>query len=434
MSAPGVPPAAVSAGPTPAGPGGAPLAVPTALLAGVRARLAADPSARERILEEFWAAHPRTPVAGATRTRQGVVLRETTFLWRGEPGRGQIHDVMLHINSLNDRHRENIEPALLAREPGTDIWHLTYLLPPELIASYRLVIGAGEHGPLPRSGGHDRAHWMRIHALGAPDPRNPGALRNPLGTASSVLTLDAARPHPAWGEAPFRRGSTVQVYNLVEPDGSPRRVWIYRPLGEGGPGKLLVLFDGEVWREIGIQDALDRWAGPGIAVVLVSSMGSERRGADLPVPERVATLLEHTVLPAARAALGHEYRAADIIASGQSYGGLAAAGLLITRPDLVGSAVAQSASFHYREGEALRREETRPGTLSDRLAREGASGRMVLTVGLEEGILLDQARLLVRRAARTGLGLTYREVRGGHDYAWWRHGLLDGLDELAAEW
>ncbi|WP_143114723.1 hypothetical protein [Austwickia chelonae] len=36
-----------------------------------------------------------------------------------------------------------------------------------------------------------------------------------------------------------------------------------------------------------------------------------------------------------------------------------------------------------------------------------------------------------RDAARTvGHDVSYREYRGGHDYAWWRHGLTDALDEF----
>lgn len=41
--------------------------------------------------------------------------------------------------------------------------------------------------------------------------------------------------------------------------------------------------------------------------------------------------------------------------------------------------------------------------------------------------MLDQARMMAAAAERAGMRTDLIPWRGGHDYAWWRHGLIGAL-------
>ncbi|GAB94954.1 enterochelin esterase family protein [Kineosphaera limosa] len=59
-------------------------------------------------------------------------------------------------------------------------------------------------------------------------------------------------------------------------------------------------------------------------------------------------------------------------------------------------------------------------------------GRIVVQVGTDERDQAAHGRAWRDAARAAGLLVDYREFRGGHDYAWWAHGLLHGLDLLLA--
>lgn len=394
-----------------------------------------DPPARVALETEFITQYPTNPVLGAAHERGAEQWIETTFIWQLPPGEEAPRDVMIHLNSITDAHREDIRPALLRRIATSSLWSITYLLPDTLIASYRIVVAQSD--PLPRNSGADRASWLRIHALGKPDPRGQGTLPNPLGSESSVLVMPNAWQHPAWGETaernfPQRQTSTLTTIDVPTFDGELRRLHIYRPNAATPPARLLLLFDGEVWIELGVQAALDRWKGDPIAAVLVSSVSPQRRSADLPHPERIAEILRDEVLPAAAATLGHNYSAEEIIVAGQSYGGLASAALLAEYPELVGNAIAQSPSFQFRAGETGWPSDGQRGDVSMRLPTTASAGQLIMMAGSNEGWLTEQARTARDALTSTAVRLSYREFSGGHDYAWWRHGLFWGLDALEA--
>lgn len=116
---------------------------------------------------------------------------------------------------------------------------------------------------------------------------------------------------------------------------------------------------------------------------------------------------------------------------GQSLGGLAVAGLLAGKQELARGGIVQSGSFWYRAGGP--RDPEGEGELLERLSAGwgDVSSPVIIQAGTEEDHLLPHARhyrdiLIARNAAAVG----YREVRGGHDYAWWRHGVIQGLTEL----
>ncbi|GAA4771381.1 enterochelin esterase domain-containing protein [Microbacterium gilvum] len=354
----------------------------------------------------FWDRHTTAPVLG------GLVdgFRETSFLWR-PTRRGT--EAMVHINSVTDRHREDITAARFARIGGTDVHHVSVLLPDELVASYRIV----EAGHLPVDAGRDRPGWLRIHEAGVPDPLGSETLPNPLGRRSSVLRMPASRQHPAWRAARRDAGGARQPVRLD----TRHPLWAIDPDDE--PAHLLVLFDGETWRGLPLAAALAQRDGPPLAVLLVDS--GPQRADLLPHPERIASLVEEVVVPAARRRWP---RARDTVVAGQSYGGLAAASLAVLRPDLVSAAVAQSGSFQFRAGEERRRDATEPGDLIRRLGALRVTARVHVQAGAEEHDLSAQAEMFADAAERAGAVVTGEQRAGGHDYAWWSDALFDGLD------
>lgn len=125
-----------------------------------------------------------------------------------------------------------------------------------------------------------------------------------------------------------------------------------------------------------------------------------------------------------------------VIVAGQSLGGLAAAQVSLLRPDVAGTGIAQSGSYWYGADRA-------PGTGTGTLLRQIASlpadartetgGRVIIQVGAEEGAMIDGSERLAALLEGTPALLAHQMFRGGHDYAWWRHGLSHALDLLEAE-
>ena len=74
----------------------------------------------------------------------------------------------------------------------------------------------------------------------------------------------------------------------------------------------------------------------------------------------------------------------------------------------------------------------RPGSWEqeDLDAHNGGSlkARMVVQCGVHESGLQRAARTAAALLKAEGTLVEYWEERGGHDYAWWRHGLSWGLD------
>lgn len=462
-------PGPLSPGPTPAGADGAPLRVLPAWWPE-----APGDAALER------AAAGGTPVVGAEHVVDGVRLREVTFLVEdraGAPGgpaevaaegpddgEGS-QAVMVHLNSLTDRHREDITGALLPRVPGTRWRALTYLLPPDAIVGYRIVRRPAEQ--LPADIGARREGWMQVHDWGEPDPRNRARLAGAHRGPGSVWTGPEARGHPEWTGAAQPRSGWARCTELGDEDraitlfhGGPQRTSARSvpepsepgPSAPGGtaPRRLLVLLDGETWRALDAERRLaDRahdWD-----LLLVDSGSREQRSRDLPDPVRAADLVATAVARAGAAdaarpagapqdvdvsrADGVHWTSDRVVVAGQSFGGLAAAQVALLRPDVAGTGIAQSGSYWHGSDEAP---PTGTGTLLRHLAalpadaRARGGGRVLLQVGAEEGAMVDGSAQLAALLERTPALLAHQVFRGGHDYAWWRHGLSHALDLLEA--
>jgi enterochelin esterase-like enzyme len=123
------------------------------------------------------------------------------------------------------------------------------------------------------------------------------------------------------------------------------------------------------------------------------------------------------------------------IVAGLSGGGTAAAFAALRRPDLFGNVLAQSGAFWWSSED--------PEWLARQFAHaEKAPLRFYLEAGRMENVppvtrggpsLLVANRHLRDVLEAKGYAVEYRENSGGHDVAWWRGTLADGLQVLAGD-
>ncbi len=119
------------------------------------------------------------------------------------------------------------------------------------------------------------------------------------------------------------------------------------------------------------------------------------------------------------------------VIAGQSLGALAALSAALEAPGRFGLALSQSGAFWWPgedEGEL-------GGAALEELyaVRERVPVRLFVEAGSNERRLLDRNRDLRSTLVERGYEVTYREYRGGHDYACWRGGLADGLVALLGD-
>ena len=436
--------AAAATGPlndTPLGPGGLPL----------RCSPPWRRSDREvrRVLAQVEEGARTTPVLGGVTSVEGVDMVEATFLWKRDGSAGRRH-VYLHLNTLTDNHRELEAPEAMSEVDGTDWWALDLLLPADALIGYRIVASADA---LPADAGTTRAGWKRVHEMGEPDRFNPVAFQDGFALRSSLFVGPRAEEHPLWRSSGRRRdrsGASVSprlldvTAGVVPDDAGDRRVTLVQgpcdrlagpPGRPGGTGssRLLILLDGEQWRGHEVTDRLAGELGAWSLMLLDAGTLAQRR-VELTDPRRWTVLLKRA-LEAAQAA-GAVNGPEDVVVAGQSLGGLVAADAALRHPELCAGGIAQSPSLWVgsgrdRAGEGELLTWLRNGGGEGLLARERAP-RLVLQSGSHEGVIRAGARRLAQLARQAGARISYREIRGGHDYGWWRSGLSWGMDAWAA--
>ena len=322
------------------------------------------------------------------------------FAWQGEGA----SSVALLLGAFQQQPQPMPEIA-----PGR--FELSVELPDDASIGYGFLVDA--------AGAEPSAGWPLHRA--EPGADAAALIPHPWGAAGVLAVSEGAtaRVHPAWrADAPPAEPATARELRTA----SDRALLL---LGDGAAETLVVVFDGAIWSDerFGFREAFARWQRPGAHVALV---GTADRGV---LDQRAAmrTILEE-VLDAVGGA------AARVIVAGQSYGGLAAGGLLLDAPDLVDAAVLQSGSFWFDEtADAHARDFDVSGTLVQQLragAFSGGGRRAVVQVGGVEGDMIERSRDFASAATAAGFAAQLQVWPGGHDYAWYRHGLLTGLDQL----
>jgi enterochelin esterase-like enzyme len=360
-------------------------------------------------LDLFWDDIARVaPLIEATDEPGTMVV---TFLWRDLDGDAE--EVLLFANRLTDETR--LADTLLEHKPGTDLWHASFRMDADWRASYAFLVHRRDH----------RAPWLvgdqvAIRAAldrGLPDPLNPLTCRNRAGIEQSVVEGPAAPPQPYLVE----RGG-IETGTLTQTEGpGGRTVWLYDPAGTDPDEEvqLLVVLDGEVW--VGAQSlptTLDNLNADGtgpLRAVFLDSGGREARWSDLSVDGTGASYVVDELLDWVRARRGVPAGPGGVAVAGQSLGGLTALRLGLSRPDVVGTVISHSASLWQDDLGAL--------------LEDGASPpvRIFLAHGSQEWVLDVPHRQLADRLRQAGIPVRTSVHNGGHDYAWWRGGVAEGI-------
>jgi len=233
--------------------------------------------------------------------------------------------------------------------------------------------------------------------------------------------------------------------------GRARRIWVYTPAGydphRAAPYPLIVAFDGSEYRDSmplpAVLDSLNATGqAPAFVAVLVDDSAGAVRIADLGNAPRMVTFLVDQLVPWVRQGWHVTHDSHRVIVTGSSAGGLAAAMVAFTRPDVFGNVWSQSGAFW------------RGANASNQPPWEWLTGQVAVSPHrdvhfvLDVGALEDHATLggsgpnflEANRRFRDALKskkyeLIYTEVPGGnHAEQWWRPRLAVGIVALSAGW
>lgn len=230
-----------------------------------------------------------------------------------------------------------------------------------------------------------------------------------------------------------------------------RKVWVYTPPGydarRKAPYPLVLAFDGDAYRDsMRLPQVLDSLLAlgraPAFVAVLVDNGSGAERIADLGNSTRMPVFIGNQMLPWLRKSWHVTRDPARSIITGSSAGGLGAAFVALSRPDLFGQVFAQSGAFwRGAEGTNAAPYEYLTGRVR---GLPPAKVRFILDVGeLEDVATLGGAGPNFKDAVRRfrdaltlrGYEVTYIEVPGGrHGEPWWRERLPAGIVALSSKW
>ena len=361
-----------------------------------------------------------------------------TFLWRGDPAADGTRAVL----AVPDKVSDPADPGanLMARVPGTDVWHWTVRMRGDWRATYALCVDDGPAEAGHEAGPHSPAYLRRLRTRTRRDPLNrvsfPGRWG---GEPLSVVALPKApRSRVSDWERRMRNGGRARGESGVHTMRSAnlrnwRRVWTYAPAGYEDLAGLpvVVLLDGEMWGpELGVATLLDNLIADGLLPPLVAlmpdSLDSDTRRDELTCDDRFVDYLARELLPWAAGRWPVTHDPSRTVIAGQGLGGLMSAYAALRRPERFGSVLVQSGAFWWPASavDSTRGDEW----LADRIrATRRRPVRFRLSAGLQEWALLPANRRLRDALRAKGYDVNYREINGGHDYVCWRDELAEGL-------
>lgn len=326
--------------------------------------------------------------------------------------------VLLWANRLADE--TDLSPMLMRLLEGTGLWHATFRMSAAWRASYCFLTVAPGESPAWLTG--DQVALRHVLDQGLVDSRNLETSVNGAGVTQSVVSGPDAPAQP-WRVR--RPGVVAGALAAVEIHG--RAAWVHTPVGltERAPAPTLVVLDGEVWsRAQDLPATLDNLYAdrvvPAHRTVFLSAGGREQRWAELGDAVAGPGLVLDHVVPWSRQHLGPS---GDVTVVGQSLGGMTALRAGLRAPEVVGSVVSQSAS--------LWQDDLRADVEAYAARTPTTPLRVHLTHGTEEWVLASAHEELAGRLSATGVEVRAEAHHGGHDYAWWRGAVADGLVELA---
>ncbi len=170
---------------------------------------------------------------------------------------------------------------------------------------------------------------------------------------------------------------------------------------------------------------------PTIAI-FINNQGN--RSADL-VSKKITDFVAVELVNWARQNYNISHSASDVVVSGASRGGFAAANTAFRHSNIVGNVLSQSGSFYYIDGENWPiYPEFEGKLLLDYKHSESLGINFYLDVGLYD---LGLGRVGVNRQLRDilelkGYQVDYYQYKSGHSHIGWRHTLANGLISLLA--
>jgi enterochelin esterase-like enzyme len=319
----------------------------------------------------------------------------------------------------------------LVRLPNTDLWYHTERLPADARFTYAFTV-------LNVSGTSSYTHEDSLNALH-------------VGMWGSGVELPNAPTGPWTRRLPntppgklARRAVKSQALKET------RGFTVYTPAGyvpAGGPYGLLVLFDGEWYRDPQLINGpviLDnliaqRLIAPLVVVMLDNSTGIEDRSRDLGNSPAFADFLAEELVPWVKQNYAVSSDPTRSIVGGLSLGGLMASYCGLRHPGVFGNVLSQDGAYWVWDGYpqvGTPDLATETGWLTRQLA---ISPKLPLRFSLEVGRLeksfsidypLENRRLRDVLQAK-GYPVAYEEINGAHDPLNWRSTLADGLIALA---
>jgi enterochelin esterase family protein len=361
-------------------------------------QLAAGPRTREAVAH-FFAAH-RFPI---------VEGPNITFVWRGEAQEVRLRHWVYGLASSQN----------LQRVQGTQVWYLTFALPPASRVEYKFEVIRDGHG-----------EWIQ-------DPLNPNLARDPFG-ANSVAHGEGYRV-PEWirPDPTVLAGSYREVAFESAVFGN-RGTTVYLParFRETRRYPLLVVHDGHDYlRYAALGTVLDNlMARREIPDMVVAFTTSGHRLVEYANDERHARFLTEELVPTLEARFPLLGNPQGRCLMGASFGAVAALSTAWRRPGFYGRLLLQSGSFAFTDiGERNQR-----GPLFDPVVQfmnqfrsnpSAVSERVFMSCGTYESLIYEN-RSIVPVLESTGMDVRFREARDGHNWENWRDRLREGLSWL----
>lgn len=359
-------------------------------------------------------------------------MTRVELLWTdGDPARPAL-DVLVRLVALTDKaHEDGRLDDFWMESTSRGVWHWTADLPDDLRTTYQFC-PVRDRSPRGQPVDDETWHWVIAH--GEPDPAGqdrlpPGCVFGAADRPASVLSMPGAPPQP-WAR---QRGASPAAVpgELRFGDGSVVRV--QHPEASGAVA-LVVLFDGESMRAIGVPETVvnlqaDGVVGPMTVVYVDSIRGSAARGPSraqaLTDRAGLATFVHEQLVPTIEREYDVRADPSRRVVAGHSLGGLAALHVAAADPGRFGAVAVGSAALWW------------PGSDSQLSGAEVVDeatafpGRVWMEWGTEEGAELVEAnRHLAQLATESGRDVRWRAFRGGHDLAVWRGSVGDGLAHL----
>ncbi len=376
-----------------------------AFLAAVEAAPAAD---RPALVDAFWQQVASTPLVETDTT--------AVLLWRGEAATVRVlGDMGAWADALP-----------LARVEGTDLWFLRLALEPDARLEYLFMVD-------------DDSEGFGAELLGTPDPRNPHRVLSGFGPFSEL-----AMPGYAYADvfAAVRDGTPGSFDGLdvhtLPPGALPytHEILVYTPPGYADDPDAryptVVFMDGRDYIEFAHATAvLDDLIGRGeiAPVVAVFVDPPHRHGAEAPnrtteygLNDAFVAFLADDLVPFVDARYRTRADAAARLVAGDSYGGLIATYVPLSRPDVFGLGLSQSGYHSFQDDRLIglvQRSPRRDVRLwLDVGTYETTVGAGMLPVA-ETDFLAANRRMRDALAAR-GYDAVYAEHPEGHTWGYWR--------------